>query len=146
MIFTAIDPAFPSLPHPVEIREAFDEQALKREWDAACADEGDAVSRKQAVLRAALTRWPMVGQLMPKGGLGKLAHSPEMRRFVRDVLGMPDEGGRVNSQARRLLTDGGREANRAKSAAYRQSATQLRRAVVELTTKYKLGADPKACM
>ena len=125
-----------------EMREAFNEQALKREWDMAIEDEGDAVSRKQAVLRKALKQWPMVKSIK-----GTPTHRLEMRRFVRDVLGLPDQKrGGMNCHAMTLLREGGREKNIAQEAARRKTGRIYRRAVVELVTKYKLGADPRACM
>lgn len=141
----------PPIHQVVEVREAFDEQALKREWDEAAADEQDAMERKVAVLRKALTRWPMIHRRNPQGALTSLMiYSPEMRRFVRDVLGMPDtKNGGMNEYARVLLNLGV-ECTRARSNAANtrrnNQLRQLRAAVVELTTKYRLGADPQKCM
>ena len=137
------DPIRPDVLNPPAIvREAFDEQALAREWQEACADEQDAVTRKQIVLRKALKQWPMV----PSHG-GLMMHSPEMRRFVRDVLGMPDDkAGGMNVYARQLLKEGGRERNNAATNVGLKRARQIKNAVVELVTKYRLGADPAACM
>jgi hypothetical protein len=137
---------------PAIVREAFDEQALKREWDEACGDEQDAVERKVEVLRRALKQWPRVLSSHPgQRALGRMVHSPEMRRFVRDVLGMPDSkaGGGMNSHATKLLkhgADGERAKGRESKKRQRSSNALLRRAVVELTTKYRLGADPAKCM
>lgn len=145
------DPMRPDLLNPPAIvvqADVKDEQTLKREWDEACADEQDAVERKAAVLREALKRWPMVLHSHPP----RRAHSPEMRRFVRDVLGMADESnGGMNRYARRLLTlgaNGMRVKAREDRAGVRSraSSTKLRTAVIELTTKYRLGADPGECM
>jgi hypothetical protein len=129
---------------PAIVVQAFDEQALKREWDEACGDEQDALERKVEVLRKALKQWPMA----PRPGFGaQMNHSPEMRRFVRDVLGMPDQKhtGAMNSNAVRLLKHG---AERERETARKRSkrATDIKRAVVELVTKYRLGADPAKCM
>jgi hypothetical protein len=133
---------------PAIVREAFDEQQLKREWDEAVGDEQDAVSRQQAVLRKALARWPMVLSSNPGArAQGKMTHSPEMRRFVRDVLGMPDRPhGGMSARANRLLKEGGREHDKARSFNYSRRVMRIRHAVVELVTKYRLGADPKQCM
>jgi hypothetical protein len=139
---------------PAYVVEARDEQALKREWDEACADEQDATERKAAVLREALKRWPMVLSSNPgQRARGMMMHSPEMRRFVRDVLGLPDskgggKGGSMNHAARQLLLYGaeGVRARVRDSARRSSSSRQLRSAVVELTTKYRLGADPRKCM
>lgn len=129
---------------PAIVVQAFDEQALAREWQEACADEQDAVTRKQAVLRKAFKRWPMV-----LGGLnGKhMVHSPEMRRFVRDVLGMPDrQNGALNYSAAILLKEGGRENHVAVTSAGHKRSTRIKNAVAELVTKYRLGADGEECM
>jgi hypothetical protein len=136
---------------PAIVVQVKDEQALKREWDEACADEQDAVERKAAVLREALKRWPMVLSSNPgQRARGMLVHSPEMRRFVRDVIGMPDQKrGGLNSDANKLIKLGaaGLRAVSKKSQEKTQSRRrQIERAVVELTTKYRLGADPTACM
>jgi hypothetical protein len=129
---------------PAEVREAFDEKRLKFEWDLACEDETDAVSRKQAVLRKALAQWPMARQY---GDKGAMVHHPEMRRFVRDVLGMRDrEGGGMNNHAAMLLREGAREKRSSHNNASQKQSRAYRRAVIELVTKYKLGADPRACM
>lgn len=143
-MFEAIESIVAPVAH---VREAFDEQTLKRQWDEACADEQDATERKCAVLQAALKRWPKV----PNGFGGKqMKHSPEMRRFVRDVLGMPDNKGRggMNNYAARLLKHGmeGARANSRSTNARQAVGVKLRRAVIELTTKYRLGADPTECM
>jgi hypothetical protein len=134
--------------------EAFDEQALKREWDEAVADGQDAIERKAAILRKAQERWPRVPSTNP--GLqaqGQLGYHPEMRRFVRDVLGMPDAPrGGLNTYATQLLRYGAegdrarRRAGVARRFGSQAQARQLRQAVVELTTKYRLGADPTECM
>jgi len=134
-----------------EVRYAFDEQALKRQWDEACADEGDAFERKVAVLQAALKQWPMVLSSNPgQRAQGKMVYSPEMRRFVRDVLGMPDDQrrGSMNDYALRLLRKGvaGCRARIKILTARTSVARKLRRAVIEVTTKYRLGADPTECM
>jgi len=129
-----------------EVRYAFDEQALKRQWDEACADEGDAQERKLAVLQTALKQWPKVlGGLLGK----QMVYHPEMRRFVRDVLGMPDTAnGCINRHAATLLRDGVEKmrADKRKVKRYSSVGLKLRHAVIELTTKYRLGADPAECM
>lgn len=133
---------------PAIVQVAFDEQALKREWLDACADEQDAVSRKQAVLRKALARWPMVLSNNPgQRARGIMVHSLEMRQFVRDVLGMPDaKNGSLNPYAIVLLKEGHYERNAAKATAYGARSARIRRAVTELVTKYRLGADGHECM
>lgn len=134
---------------PAIVREAFDERQLKAEWDDACADEQDAVSRKQAVLRKALARWPMVMHPLPNlAARGKKVHSPEMRRFVRDVLGMPDNAnkGGLNTYAAQLLRENGRDKGIVIRKHYRERSARIKRAVVELVTKYRLGADAHECM
>lgn len=140
---------FPELNTVAEVREVFCEQRLKREWDEACADEANAVDRKAAVLRAAHARWPKV----PNPGLrarGIMVHHPELRRFVRDVLGMPDrKNGGMNHVASQLIKHGA-DVVRARATAYSAATSgvgrKLRPAVVELVTKYRLGADPAECM
>lgn len=129
---------------PAIVREAFDERQLKAEWDDACADEQDAVSRKQAVLRKALARWPMV-----LGGFNgkQKVNSPEMRRFVRDVLGMPDDtNGGMNRYALMLLREDGRDKQNALGSRRQRRNVRIKNAVVELVTKYRLGADAHECM
>lgn len=139
-----IDPLRPDVINPpaiVQVVQAFDEQALAREWQEACADEQDAVTRKQIVLRKAFARWPMVLRH------GQMAHSPEMRRFVRDVLGMPDQqNGGMNRFAMRLLREGAREQYNAQGKARSARNYRIKNAVVELVTKYRLGADGEECM
>ena len=146
-MFEAIENVVAPVAH---VREAFDEQALKRQWDEACNDEQDATERKCAVLQAALKRWPRVLASNPgQRTQGKTVHSSEMRRFVRDALGMPDaKNGGMNFYAGQLLRHGA-EAERARcryQEGRRAVGHKLRRAVIELTTKYRLGADPTECM
>jgi hypothetical protein len=135
---------------PAIVVQAFDEQALKREWDEADADEQDAVARKVEVLRKALKQWPMVLSSNPgMRARGKMIHSPEMRRFVRDVLGMPDRKNGMNCYALDLMrngADGARARSNESVKRHRNSNSLLRRAVVELVTKYRLGADGQQCM
>ena len=136
-------------PPPAIVQAVFDERQLKAEWDDACADEQDAVSRKQAVLRKALARWPMVPQLHPKSGtpMNRMQYSPEMRRFVRDVLGMADTArGCINKMAPLLLQDTGRNRYTAQYTRRNRATYAIRKAVVELVTKYRLGADAHSCM
>ena len=132
---------------PAIVVQAFDEQALKREWDEACEDEQSALERKRAVLQAALKQWPKVPR---QGNRGQLMHSAGMRRFVREVLGMPDSrNGGINTEASRLLNNTVAEIRKSDVAYFNRTvghARRLRRAVVELTDKYRLGADPKQCM
>lgn len=139
-----IEPLRPDVINPpaiVAIAQVFDEQALAREWREACADEHDAVTRKQIVLRKACARWPTVLRH------GQMAHSPEMRRFVRDVLGMPDQQrGGMNGHALTLLREGARERSVAATNANGRRARVIKNAVVELVTKYRLGADGEECM
>jgi len=142
---------FPELNTVAEVREVFDEQRLKREWDEACADEANAVDRKAAVLRAAHARWPKVPSANPvQRARGIMAYHPELRRFVRDVLGMPDQkNGGMNYFAGQLIrngADGVRARAAASNAATSGVGRKLRPAVVELVTKYRLGADPAECM
>lgn len=132
-----------------EVRYAFDEQKLKRDWDEAVADGQDAEERKVAVLRAALKQWPMVPHVMPNGAVtGTKRHCPEMRRFVRDVLGMPDSRQGMNNYAARLIAQGlaGIRFYNTRNHAITTQGRKLRRAVIEVTTKYRLGADPQECM
>ena len=137
-------------PQAAQVQEVFDERRLKMEWDDACADETDAVGRKQAVLRKALARWPMIPLLNPETGKpwgNRMKHAPEMRRFVRDVLGMPDSSkGSVNTYARSLLVEGARERKNQRVSAGSIRARQIKNAVAELVTKYRLGADGHDCM
>lgn len=133
---------------PAIVREAFDERQLKAEWDDACADEQDAMSRKQAVLRKALARWPMVMHPVPNlAAIGRKVHSLGMRRFVRDVLGMPDDRrGGMNANALLLLRENARDKNNADRKRHHGRDARIKRAVVELVTKYRLGADAHECM
>lgn len=130
---------------PAIVVEAFDEQRLKREWDDACTDENDALARQAAVLNKALQQWPKVPRKQ-----GGFQHHPELRRFVRDVLGMPDEkNGSINTRACRLMSigpEGLRKRVREAQAKFTNRRRLIERAYFEVTTKYQLGADPKQCM
>jgi hypothetical protein len=78
-------------------------------------------------------------------------HSPELRRFVRDVLGLADQAsGGMNSRAVALLKHGA-EGQRAlwkaeRKPGHERSARKIRAAAVELVEKYRLGADGNDCM
>lgn len=127
--------------------EVFDEKQLKREWDEACGDEQDAVERKAAILRKALARWPMV--LPSNPGLraqGIMVYSPEMRRFVRDVLGLPDarQGG-INDYARKLVRDGVARTREQRARSDRKRV-QIKHAAIQAITEYRLGRKPEECM
>jgi hypothetical protein len=128
---------------PAIVVQAFDEQQAKREWDEACADEEDATERKVAVLRAALKRWPMILSSNPgRRARGLMSHHPDMRRFVRDVLGMRDcNGNCMNTYAGALLKHGA-DIRRRRQQEHNRNVTnirQLRYEVKDGVKAYRLG-------
>ena len=143
-MFESVEAAFAApVAAVVVVEQAFDEQRLKAEWDAACADEKDAVERKAAVLRAAVKCWPKVLSSQP--GLraqGRMVYAPEMRRFVREVLGIPDnKEGSINEYARRLLNHP-IAVIRERNLKQHNRTTLIRQAAIGFLTAYELEPDP----
>jgi hypothetical protein len=75
---------------------------------------------------------------------GRLVASPKAYEIVMEARQCTRSA--AKNFIRRYKNENARVACVGGGNAYRSRAMQIRRAAVELATKYRLGADPKACM